>query len=259
MAGEARSGAVGLTEGNVTPRDRLCASRVLIIGVGGLGCPAAAVLARAGVGTVGLIDGDVVELSNLPRQVLFDDADIGRPKATAAAAHLRSQYPSTHFTTIGEYVTPGNAPDILPRFQVAIDGTDRASAKYLVNDAAVAAGIPFVHAGVVGFEGQVLTVLPHRTACLRCLFPVCPGDGEVPTCQETGILGPVAGIIGALQAAEALRYLLGLGVGNRLLTCDAVRRRWRTIALARNPACGACGTEPGVGSTGAGVDSGADA
>jgi len=233
----------------VTEADRLRRSRVLIVGVGGLGSPAAMILASAGTGAIGLVDGDVVDPSNLPRQVVYRDADVGHRKVTAAAARLVSLYPATAFPTFPEPLTAANAPRILQGFDVVIDGTDRVTAKYLVNDAAVAAGVPFIHAGVVGFEGQLLAVVPRRTACLRCLFPVPPSEGEVPTCQETGILGPLAGAMGALQAGEALRYLIGCPVGNRLLTCDAVRQRWRTIALARNPACGACGEAPPAATT----------
>lgn len=228
----------------MTETDRLPASRVLIVGVGGLGCPAAMTLAGAGVGTVGLMDGDVVDRSNLPRQVLYRDADVGERKVTAAAAHLRQLYPQTHFRTFPDALTAANAAAILAEFDVVIDGTDRVTAKYLVNDQAVGAAVPFVHAGVVGFEGQMLAVVPRQTACLRCLFPIPPGEGDVPTCQETGILGPLAGVMGALQAAAALRLLLGKPAGNRLLTYDAVRQRWRTIALARNPACPLCGDAP---------------
>lgn len=206
-----------------------------------MGCPAASALAHAGVGTVGLIDGDVVDISNLPRQVLYRDTDVGKPKVVAAASRLQEQHPRTSFPSIAESLTTANAPGVLARFDLVLDGTDRVDAKYLVNDAAVAAGMPFVHAGVVGFEGQMLTVVPHRTACLRCLFPIPPVEGDVPTCQEAGVLGPLAGVMGSLQAAEAVRYLLGQAVGNRLLTYDAARQRWRTISLKRSLDCPACG------------------
>jgi len=224
----------------VADADRVHAARVLVVGVGGLGCPAALALARAGVGTIGLIDGDVVDPSNLPRQIVYRDADIGQPKAAVAAARLGARAPGTRFEVFAEPLTGTNAATILGMFQVIIDGTDQVSAKYLVNDAAVDAGLPFVHAGVVGFEGQLLTVLPHQTACVRCLFPVPPREGEVPTCQETGVLGPLAGTMGTLQAGEAVRYLLGWPVGNRLLTYDATRLRWRTIRLERRRDCPAC-------------------
>lgn len=216
---------------------RVREARVAIVGVGGLGCPAALALAAAGVGTLVLVDGDVVEPSNLPRQILYGDADLGQPKVEVAAARLAERFAGTQVVGIPDHLTRATAALHLAGCDVVLDGTDQAETKYLLNDVAIAAGITLVHAGVVGLHGQILTILPGRTACLRCLFPVEPTEGEVPTCQEAGVLGPVAGTIASVQAAEALRYLLGLPAGGRLLTYDAARERWRAIAVARQPAC----------------------
>lgn len=223
---------------------RVRTARVAIVGVGGLGCPAALALAAAGVGTLVLVDGDVVEPSNLPRQILYGDADLGRPKVEVAATRLAEGFPGTRVVGIPDHLTRATAAPHLEGCDVVLDGTDQAETKYLLNDVAVGAAMTLVHAGVVGLHGQVLTILPGRTACLRCLFPVEPAEGEVPTCQEAGVLGPVAGTIASVQAAEALRYLLGLPAGGRLLTYDAARQRWRAIAVARRPGCRCADAKP---------------
>jgi adenylyltransferase/sulfurtransferase len=226
------------------PDERLRSSRVLIVGVGGLGAPAALHLAAAGVGTLGLIDGDMVELSNLPRQILYRTADVGRPKIAVAAERLAGLYPHLRVQPFDGRLTCENVNQVFTGFDFVIDGTDDIRSKYLVNDGAVRLGIPYSHAGVVGLQGQTLTVRPKRSACLRCLFPVPPSD-ELPTCQTAGVLAPVAGTIAALQAMEAQKLLLGSGdlLTDRLLTYDAARIRWRSIRISRNPGCAACGAE----------------
>jgi molybdopterin/thiamine biosynthesis adenylyltransferase len=224
---------------------RLRRRRVLIAGVGGLGCPAALHLAAAGVGTLVLVDPDDIELSNLNRQVLHRASSVGASKAASAAGQLRRLYPSIQIELHAERLVGGNVARLISDVDFVIDGTDGVAAKFLINDAAVALGRPFSHAGVLAFHGQTLTVLPGRSACLRCLFPDVPPAGALPTCQEAGIIGPLAGVIGAVQAGEAVKYLLGEDelLADRLLTFDALTRRWRIVTLSRNPRCTCCGDE----------------
>jgi adenylyltransferase/sulfurtransferase len=199
-------------------------------------------LAALGVGTIGLIDGDAVELSNLHRQIIYRTADVGRAKVEVAAARLAAANPGVVLRTFAEHLTAGNLPRVFADFDFVVDATDRVEAKFLVNDGAVARGLPFSHAGVVGLQAQTFTVLPHKTACLRCLFPQPPPEEDMPTCQTAGVLGPLVGTIGTIQAAEAAKHLLRAGnlLADRLLTCDASTQRWRCIALARNPRCRTC-------------------
>ncbi|MGH7897126.1 MAG: HesA/MoeB/ThiF family protein, partial [Candidatus Binatia bacterium] len=179
---------------------------VLVVGVGGLGTAAAIELLRRGVERVGLADGDRVEVSNLHRQMLHETADIGRMKATVAAERLAAAAgASIRFVAHTEYVTGENAPAMFANYRVVIDATDNPAAKFLLNDAAVLLGKPLVHAGVVGLEGQLLTILPRESACLRCLFPLPPAEDDVASCSQAGILGPLAGIVGALEAREAVK------------------------------------------------------
>jgi adenylyltransferase/sulfurtransferase len=231
-----------------TAHDRLARSRVLIVGVGGLGAPAALRLAAAGIGTLGLIDGDAVELSNLHRQIIYRAADLGRPKVTAAAERLMALHPAVAVRGFAQRLTTRNATPIFTEFDFVIDATDGTASKYLVNDAAVLCRVPFSHAGVLAFQGQTMTVVPGQSACLRCLFPSPPPAADMPTCQEAGILGSVAGSVGIVQATEALKYLLGSGtlLTNRLLTYDALSARWRTVALLRRRDCPLCGEQPTI-------------
>lgn len=224
-------------------RRALRRSRVLIAGVGGLGAPAALCLAAAGVGTLGLIDGDTVEPSNLHRQIVYRVSDIGRSKVAAAAERVRALNPEVAVHGFAQPLAAGNLDHIFPDFDFIIDGTDRIASKYLVNDGAVLHHIPFSHAGVVGFDGQTLTVVPGRSACVRCLFPSPPPAADVVSCQEAGAIGPVVGSIGLVQAAEALKYLLGIGnlLTDRLLTYNGATGRWRIVPVARNRHCRLCG------------------
>jgi adenylyltransferase/sulfurtransferase len=221
----------------------LARARALVIGVGGLGAPAARVLADAGVGTLGLVDPDRVEVSNLHRQPLYAESDLGRPKVEAAAARLRAGSPSLHVRTFQARFDTDLAP-LLDQFDVVLDGTDSIAAKFTVNDAAVARGVPLVHAGAVATRAQLMTVLPGRTACYRCLFEEPPPPGDVPSCQEAGVLGPSVVLAGTLQAAEAIRLLGGDPplFANRLLHVDTWCGSWRDIVVTRRPSCPACGT-----------------
>lgn len=213
-----------------------------IVGVGGLGAPAAAALAASGVSALTLIDDDLVEISNLPRQPLYDVDDVGTPKVEAAARRLRARRPDLRVESVRARVDAGNADALLAGHAVILDGTDGLPSKSMLNDAALALGIPLVHAGAVGLDGQLFTILPGRTACLRCLFPELPGEDDLPTCQQSGILGPVVGAIGLAAADEARRILAGAApeLANRLAILDGTRVRWRVVGLRPNPRCPAC-------------------
>jgi len=221
---------------------RLRDARALIIGVGGLGSPAARALAAAGVGTLGLIDPDRVELSNLHRQPLYRDADLGHPKVDAAAARLRADHPGLRVETWRARFDH-DAAALLDGFDVVLDGTDSIAAKFAVNDAAVARGVPLVHAGAIGTRAQLLTVLPGRTACYRCLFEEPPPPDEVASCQDAGVLGPSVVLAGSLQAADAIRVLGGEPplFADRLLILDTQAATWRRVVVSPRPTCPACG------------------
>jgi molybdopterin/thiamine biosynthesis adenylyltransferase len=222
---------------------------IVVIGVGGLGAAAATELAASGTARLGLVDGDCVELSNLHRQLLHAPSDVARPKAEVAAKKLRALFPKVEIEVRVEQLTTQNAEEVLEGYDLAIDATDNAAAKFALNDACVDRGMPLVHAGVIGFGGQVLTVVPHQTACLRCLFPEAPDDDEVASCSRAGILGPLAAVVGTLEAREALAFVTGGEVrsAGRLLTLDVRALRPREIPLRRSATCPACGTFSMVG------------
>ncbi len=214
--------------------------RILVVGVGGLGCPASLALAEAGVENLGLMDPDKVEPSNLHRQILYSEKDLGRLKVEAAADYLKNHYSRCKTALIPEALGAQNAEKILSEYDLVIDGLDRLEKKFFLNDWCVNLGKPYVHAGVVKFEGQVLPVLPGKTACLRCLIPKIPPPFAMPTCQEAGVLGSFSQAIGYLQAHEALRLAEGQGPF-RLWKVDAQKREARSITPQRNPNCEACG------------------
>ncbi|MBW3080708.1 thiazole biosynthesis adenylyltransferase ThiF [Bifidobacterium saguinibicoloris] len=233
----------------VTGQRRLLASSVLIIGAGGLGSPAALYLAAAGVGRIGLADGDVVDLSNLQRQIIHTTARIGEPKAESAAAAIRALNPDVTVETFDRPVDADDIADLIARYDLVIDATDNFSAKFLINDACVLAGKPFIHAGVVGFAGQVMTVVPGAGPCYRCIFRDMPAAGEVPTCREAGVLGAVVGVIGSLEATEALKLIIGVGepLVARMLTVDALTMNIRRVPLPKRvPDCPVCGDAPTI-------------
>jgi len=215
----------------------------VIVGVGGLGAPAAAALAATGVARLGLLDPDVVELSNLPRQPLYGEQDVGRAKVDVAAARLRAAFPDLVVEATHARVESGSARQLLDGYDVILDGTDGLPSKVLLNEAALELGVPLVHAGAVGFDGQLFTILPNHSACLRCLFPELPREDELPTCQQSGILAPVVGLIGLAAAGEAAAIVAGRApqLANRLAILDAARLRWRTLALRPSTRCPACG------------------
>ena len=226
---------------------KLAAARVLVVGVGGLGSPAALYLAAAGIGTIGIADFDKVEAHNLQRQILHDTPSVGRPKVESAAARLAALNPHIRVVPHSEGVTAANAPALFAVYDIVVDGTDNFPTRYLNNDAAVLARRPLVYGSIFQFEGQVSVFDPARGApCYRCLFPEPPPPGSVPNCGEAGVLGALCGTIGSLQALETIKLLLGIGepLHGRLVAFDALSGRFRTIALRRDPACPLCGTAP---------------
>ncbi|MGE0680999.1 MAG: ThiF family adenylyltransferase [Candidatus Binatia bacterium] len=222
--------------------------RVLIVGVGGLGSPAAFALAQVGVGVIGLIDPDVVELSNLQRQILHYTSDIGRPKVRSAKEKLERLNQTVEVIPYQDRLQVENLFKLFREYDFIIDATDGVATKFLINDGAVLLGKPFSYGGIVQFSGQTLTVVPGETTCLRCLFPILPSSDDIPTCQESGVIGSLAGSLGFVQAMEAVKYLSGEGVllTDRLLTYDAAISRWRVIAVRRNPRCPLCGESPTI-------------
>ena len=229
-------------------QQRIRASRILLIGAGGLGAPAALYLAAAGVGTIGLVDDDDVDVSNLQRQVIHATAAVGRPKVDSAAEAIRALNPDVEVVAHRTRLTADNARDLLGGWDVVIDGTDNFPTRYLVNDAAVMLGLPLVHGAVLGFNGQVGVFDARRGPCYRCLHPAPPPAGSVPSCAEAGVLGVLPGIIGTMQAAEALKLVIGGGqpLLGRLAMLDAWGAHLREIPVAKNPACPVCGENPSI-------------
>jgi|SanBayMetagenome_1026888.scaffolds.fasta_scaffold06871_2 adenylyltransferase/sulfurtransferase len=224
-------------------QERLRAARVLLIGAGGLGSPAALYLAAAGVGTLGIVDADEVELSNLHRQLLHGTDDVGRAKVDSAAATLRGVNPHVRVEAIRGRFTADNALDLARGWDVVIDGSDNFPTRYASNDACVALGIPNVYGSVWRFEGQVSVLAPHLAGpCYRCLNPRAPEPGTVPSCAEAGVLGVVPGLVGTLQALEAIKLLTGIGepLVGRLLHIDGAAMKFREFTLRRDPGCARC-------------------
>jgi sulfur-carrier protein adenylyltransferase/sulfurtransferase len=236
-----------LSEIGLAGQERLKAARVLVIGAGGLGSPAALYLAAAGVGTLGVVDCDRVALSNLHRQVLFESAGVGRPKAEAARERLLSLNPEIALVAHALEVRTANVRALLEPYDVILDGTDRLSTRYLVNDACVILGKPLVSAAIHRFEGQALTYVPGRGPCYRCLFPEAQ-DGVVASCAEAGVLGVLPGVLGAIQATEVVKLVTGIGepLVGRLLTYDALEMRFREFSVPRRRDCRVCGEHPSI-------------
>lgn len=219
-------------------------SRVLLVGAGGLGSPVALYLAAAGVGTLGLVDFDVVDLSNLQRQILHGSAGIGSPKIDSARDRLSDINPNVEVEAYGTRFTSGNALDIARGHDLIIDGTDNFATRYLVNDTSVLLGIPNVYGSVYRFEGQASVFGAPNGPCYRCLFREPPPPNLIPSCAEAGVLGVVPGLVGTIQATEAIKMLLGIGdaLVGRLLLIDAMTMAFRTLEIRRDPECPACGT-----------------
>ena len=227
---------------------KLAKARIFVVGAGGLGSPVALYLAAAGVGTIGLIDSDVVDLSNLQRQVLHYTPDVGRSKVLSAKEKIKALNPDVNVETHEDRLTSHNALELIRQYDVVIDGVDNFPAKFLINDACFFANIPLVHGGILRFDGRLFTIIPNKSACYRCIFKAPPPPGLVASCQEAGIIGAVAGIIGTLQATEAMKLVLGIGrpLTDRILDFDARTTHFREIRTKRNPNCQLCGPQPTI-------------
>ena len=226
---------------------RLMDASVLLVGAGGLGSPLAMYLAAAGVGKIGIVDFDDVDITNLHRQLLHGMGDIGRPKVDSAADTIREINPDAEIVKINKHINSENAMEIAEDFDILIDGTDNFPTRYLINDLGVLMNKPVVHGSIFMFDGQVTTFLPGQ-GCYRCLYPAPPPPGMVPSCAEAGVLGVLPGIVGSLMATEAIKLILGVGkpLVNRLLMVDALDMDMRTVKIRRDPNCPACGENPTV-------------
>jgi sulfur-carrier protein adenylyltransferase/sulfurtransferase len=237
---------------------KLLKSRVLLLGAGGLGSPAAMYLAAAGVGTLGIVDADVVDASNLQRQIVHATSRVGTPKVESAAKTIAELNPDVKVVPHMERMTSANVDRLFADYEVIVDGTDNFPTRYLVNDASVFLGKPVVHGSIFRFDGQVTTFIPEKAAkrlgmpepspCYRCLYPEPPPPHLAPSCQEAGVLGILCGIIGTLQATEAIKILLGRGttLAGRLMTYDSLKMKFRELRLRRTPDCPVCGPKPSI-------------
>ena len=226
---------------------KLMGAKALIIGAGGLGSPAAVYLSLAGVGTVGLVDFDVVELSNLQRQILHHTTDVGRPKLQSARDNLHAYNPDVNVVLHEVRLESDNAMEIISQYDLVVNGADNFATRYLVNDACYLLNKPLVDGSILIFDGQATVFLPGQ-GCYRCLFPSPPPPGMVPNCAEAGVLGALTGLVGSVQATEALKYFLGIGesLSSRLLLIDALSMNFREVKLKRNPQCPLCGDNPTI-------------
>jgi molybdopterin/thiamine biosynthesis adenylyltransferase len=239
-----------LKEVGVKGQRKIMAGKVLIIGAGGLGAPAAMYLAAAGIGTIGIADADKVDLSNLQRQIIHSTADVGKRKVVSAKETMNAMNPDVNVVTYHEWINSTNITDIIKDqdYDFIIDGTDNFPIKFLINDACVMLGKPFSHAGIIRFQGQLMTYVPGKGPCYRCVFKTPPPKGAVPTCREAGVIGVMGGVIGTLQATEAIKYLLGMDglLNGYLLTYNALTAEFRKIKLAANHDCQVCGEHPSI-------------
>jgi molybdopterin/thiamine biosynthesis adenylyltransferase len=231
---------------------RLLGSKVLVVGAGGLGSPLILYLAAAGVGTIGVVDPDVVELSNLQRQIAHSTASVGRPKVESARETAASINPEITVIAHEEAIAAGNAMALISGYDLVADGSDNFPTRFLVNDACYLTRKPLVSAAILRFDGQIYTFRAFEDGdnrpCYRCIFPEAPPPGQVPSCAEAGVLGAVCGMMGALQATEALKELLGIGQGlaGAMIICDALSATFRKIKVKRDPACPLCGAHPTI-------------
>src|SRR5216117_703359 len=227
---------------------KIAKSRILIVGAGGLGSPAALYLPAAGVGTIGIIDSDVVDLSNLQRQVIHHTSDLDRSKVRSAKEKIQALNPDVTVVMHEDRLTSRNALELIRGYDLVLDGADNFSTKFLCNDACYFADKPLVHGGILRFEGRVTTIIPRKSAWYRCVFKNPPPPGLVASCQEAGVLGVLAGIIGTIQATEALKLILGIGhpLTNRFLDFDARKTQFREIKVKRNTDCALCGAHPTI-------------
>ena len=237
-----------LQEVGVKGQKKLLNASVLIIGAGGLGAPAALYLAAAGVGTIGIVDADEVDLSNLQRQVIHTTNDVGKAKVKSAAETMEAINPDVTVKTYRTFVDSSNIMDLIKDYDFIIDGTDNFPAKFLINDACVMAEKPFSHAGIIRFKGQLMTYVPGEGPCYRCVFKNPPPKDAVPTCKQAGVIGAMGGVFGSLQAMEAIKYIIGKGdlLTGKLLTYDALKMEFHTIKLPKDDHCAVCGDEPTI-------------
>lgn len=238
-----------LNEIGVKGQKKLLNAKVLIIGAGGLGAPVAMYLAAAGVGTIGIADADEVDLSNLQRQIIHSTADVGKAKVKSAKETMNAMNPDVEVKTYRTFVDSSNIRELIREYDFIIDGTDNFPAKFLINDACVMEKKPFSHAGIIRFKGQLMTYIPGQGPCYRCVFKAPPPKDAVPTCKQAGVVGAMGGVIGSLQAMEAIKYIVGVGenLTGRLLTYDALKNDFHSIKLP--PAtgkCPVCGEHPTI-------------
>ncbi len=229
-------------------QQKLLSSKVLVVGAGGLGSPAALYLAAAGIGTIGIVDADKVELSNLHRQILHRTADIGCEKVKSAEEKMHALNPDITVRPYNMWVKADNIRQIITEYDFVVDASDNFATKFLINDACFFEKVPFSHAGVLGFDGQLITVLPGETTCYRCIFNAPPPADAVPPSSQAGLLGVLPGVIGTLQATEAIKYLLGIGnlLTDTLLTYDLLKMEFRKVHFSRNPDCPLCSRSPTI-------------
>lgn len=239
---------LALREIGAAGQEKLKAARVLVIGAGGLGSPSTLYLAASGVGTIGIVDHDRVDVSNLQRQVLYDTESVGQSKAEAARRRLAALNPEIRIETHATELRAANVLQIFANYDVVLDGTDRFTTRYLSNDACVILRKPLVSAAIHRFEGQAMTYVPDHGPCYRCLFPEPPTDGLVPNCAEAGVLGVLPGLMGSIQATEAIKLIVGAGelLTGRLLTYDALGMRFSEFMFARREECAVCGARPTI-------------
>jgi molybdopterin/thiamine biosynthesis adenylyltransferase len=237
-----------LSEVGVKGQKKLMDAKVLIVGAGGLGAPAALYLAAAGVGTIGIADADEVDLSNLQRQVIHATPDVGKAKVVSAQETMQAINPDVAVNAHRLFVNADNIMDLIADYDFVIDGTDNFPAKFLINDACVLAKKPFSHAGIIRFKGQLMTYVPGQGPCYRCVFREPPPPDAVPTCRQAGVIGAIGGIIGSLQAMETVKYIIGKGdlLTGFLLTYDALKMDFRKIKLPQTKDCAVCGEHPSI-------------
>jgi len=240
-----------LPEVGAEGQSRLLESKVFMIGAGGLGSPVAYYLAAAGVGTIGIADADVVDMSNLQRQIIHTQDRVGMPKVESARESMQALNPDVTVKTYNHFVTEDNIRDIIRDYDVIVDGCDNFPTRFLVNDACFFEQKTLVSGAMFRFDGQVATFKPHQHSegpCYRCLYPEPPPSGMVPSCSEAGILGALAGTVGTIQAVEVIKELLGIGrsLSGHLMTFDAMRMEWKKLKLRKDPACALCGAKPTI-------------
>ncbi len=237
-----------LQEVGIEGQQKIREASVLVIGAGGLGSPALLYLAAAGVGKLGIVDFDKVDLTNLQRQIIHFTPDVGKPKVTSAKEKIEALNPDVEVKTYEELLTSENIREIIREYDFVIDGTDNFRSKFLINDACYFEKKPLSHGGILRFLGQTMTIIPDKTTCYRCVFNAPPPKNAVPTCSQAGILGSVAGILGTIQATEALKYITGVGelLENTLLTFDAKTFNFRKVKFNKNENCRLCGKNPEI-------------